>query len=311
MAGREKERESIIHFHRQVTLWARSTLDNRHRPADLSLCCGGVRCGFSRRLSITHLAVMEGDTASGAATPYQVKQDEASRPTTPGGGLRKTGGTAIGYSGGLLPGQLALGCLAPVDGLLGFPQQQRSEDEEEGGGALLRACTGARGRSDAGTAVVASLPERSTFNEELQPEELLLVAPLPTASSWRRRSILCGRMAVTTLKFVWSTATATATLVGALLATLVFFWALYPVCTSCVRSRRSSSADSVTAAAAESGQSTLYINQLQVSGGGGEEQDLLTLRASRSKAKQVVRTRAESFVACRAVFVEKRAFAQT
>eukprot|EP00903_Cladosiphon_okamuranus_P019957 g18340.t2 len=148
-------------------------------------------------------------------------------------------------------------------------QQQRSKDEEEGGEALLHAYTGAGRQCDTGKAAVAGGPEGSTFNEEQPEEELLFIAPVPTASSTRgRRSILLrGRAAVATLKVVWSTATATAALVGALLATLVFFWALYPVCTSCVRSRRSKSAALVgAAAAAESGRSTLYINQLQVIG---------------------------------------------
>ena len=140
---------------------------------------------------------------------------------------------------------------------------------------MLCAGAGAGGLSDAGTTVVASVPTDATFSEiNLEPGEglmMMFVVPLPTASSWRRRSILCGRTAMAALKFAGSTATVTVTLAGALLATLIFFWALYPVCTSCVRSRRTIS-PALTTAGGESGRSTLYINQLQVSQGGREGQ---------------------------------------
>lgn len=232
----------------------------------------------------THVTRMEGDAAAVAATSSQVKQGEALRPTSLGSGSGKTTvGKENRSSGVLLPGQLALGCPAPMDGLLVFPQQLWG-DEEDGGGSLLCASAGTGGLSDAGVAAVASAPQDTTFNQQIRPEELLLVAPLPTASC-RRRWILCGRTVMATLKFVWSTATVTATLVAALLATLIFFWALSPVCTSCVRSsRRSNSAALATATAAvESGWSTLHINQLQVSPGYGVgPRSLLTLRARRT-----------------------------
>eukprot|EP00752_Nemacystus_decipiens_P003459 g3194.t1 len=218
---------------------------------------------------------MEGGAAAGAISSSHAKHDEASWPTRPGTGSGR--GKAIGMEttttagrGVLSAGQLALGCPAPMDGLLGFPQQQLSEDEEEGGAGLLCASAVAAGaRNGAGTAaVVASVPKEPTFNENPEPVEELLtaVAPLPTASSsWSRRSVLCGRTTVAALKLVWSTGTATATLAGALLATLVFFWALYPVCTSCVRRPRNANSAALTTAG-ERGWSTLYINQLQVIG---------------------------------------------
>lgn len=246
---------------------------------------------------------MKGDAAADAVFSSQAKQDEASWSTSPGGGWGKAVGNkeSTAGSGVLLPGQLALGRPAPMDGLLGFPQQQLSDDEEEGGAGVLRASTVAGGRSDAGTPVVASVPEDTTFNENLEPEELLFVAPLATASSWRRRAILCGRTGMATLKFVWSTATATAVLVGALLATLIFFWALYPVCTSCVRPRRANSAAVTTAG--ESGRSTLYINQLQVSRGGAGQgnRTLLALRAGRTESSNIggVDNGLESFLECK------------
>lgn len=77
----------------------------------------------------------------------------------------------------------------------------------------------------------------------------------------------CGAV-LTVLRFAVSTVLATIWTVLGLVALLYWFWALFPVCTTCQRVR----SVSVPAAAAggggsstEAGRSTLYVNQLQVS----------------------------------------------
>lgn len=268
---REKEREGQLPFHRQVTLWARSPSTPFLETGGVVASLSGVRCRVRRRLSITHTgAEMEDDAAAGAVSPSQAIQGEVTGPTSAGSGRGKTvRKVKESGSSGVILGQLAL---APMDGHLVYPQQQQlSEDEEEGGGAFL--CSSARSgeRSDAGTAAVTSAPkDDTTFEQHLRPNDLFLVAPPSTASSsCSRRWILCGRTVMAMLKFVWSTATVTMTLIAALLATLVFFWALSPVCTTCVRSskRSNSAAAAIIESGMESGRSSLYINQLQVSHG--------------------------------------------
>ncbi|CAN0249689.1 unnamed protein product [Ectocarpus sp. 4 AP-2014] len=144
--------------------------------------------------------------------------------------------------------------LAPssLDGSLVSPQHELWRDEEEGSDYLLRACSSTAGRSDNSGTESAGTGCR--------------FPPLFIFSSWRTRwPAVCGRRLMAALKFVWSTAVVTVTSFLALLAVAIFFWALSPVCTSCVRSSGQLSS-SVVPAAEEQGTSILYINQLQVIG---------------------------------------------
>lgn len=226
-------------------------------------------------------------------------------PNISGGGGEKK--TAVAYtgvtrtSGALLPRQVALppsrypapptttaAMTSTHQGLLLLPQQQQQQtkqhglsarDEETGGARLLSSSAGAAGRrsDDPRTAMVANF-QNNIINQQQQAltaapsagDDLLSVATPPGGYSCRRLRGVCGRALVASLNFVWSTATVTVTLVAALLAILITFWALSPVCTTCVRSSRRVRSSSNTGAAAtadESGWSTLYINQLQVSQG--------------------------------------------
>ncbi|CAM9998141.1 unnamed protein product [Ectocarpus sp. 12 AP-2014] len=144
--------------------------------------------------------------------------------------------------------------LAPgsLDGSLVSPQHELWRDEEEGSDCLLRACSSTAGRSDNSGTTSAGSGYR--------------FPPLVAFSSWRtRRPAVCGRRLMAALNFAWSTAVVTVTSFLALLAVVIFFWALSPVRTSCVRSSGQLSS-SVVPAADEQGTSTLYINQLQVIG---------------------------------------------
>lgn len=70
------------------------------------------------------------------------------------------------------------------------------------------------------------------------------------------------------LRFAKSTASFALTLLGAAMAILIMFWALFPVCTSCLRTHAVLPPRGRTAGGVEeTGWSTLYINQLQVSEG--------------------------------------------
>ncbi|CAM9955126.1 unnamed protein product [Ectocarpus sp. 6 AP-2014] len=144
--------------------------------------------------------------------------------------------------------------LAPssTDDSLVSPQHELSRDEEEGNHCMLRVCSSTAGRSDNSGTESAGAGYR--------------FPPLFAFSSWRTRwPAVCGRRLLAALKFAWSTAMVTVASFLALLAVTIFFWALSPVCTSCVRSS-GQLPSSVVPAADEQGTSTLYINQLQVIG---------------------------------------------
>ena len=162
-----------------------------------------------------------------------------------------------------------------MDGFHVVPQQEEQEklsvDEEEGSGRSL-AFSAAPGR-DAGTAALVDVQSEVSLLNDRQhhqlpsgvvvDEELLIP---PSVTRCRKRSVACGRRTLAALRFVFSTAKITVALFAAFLAILVTFWALTPLCTSCVRSRDGPTSR-VGPAADESGWSTLRINQLQVSGG--------------------------------------------
>lgn len=81
----------------------------------------------------------------------------------------------------------------------------------------------------------------------------------------------CCSSVLTMLRFGFSTVTAAVTLLLMGMAVLITFWALFPVCTRCRHHYRGAAAERSVAAAAgdgsleETGWSTLYINELQVS----------------------------------------------
>ncbi|CAB1118253.1 unnamed protein product [Ectocarpus sp. CCAP 1310/34] len=144
--------------------------------------------------------------------------------------------------------------LAPsgLDDSLVSPQHELWRDEEEWSDCLLRACSTTAGRSDTSSTGSAGAGYR--------------FPPIVAFSSWRTRWLaVCGRRLMAALNFAWSAAVVTVTSFLALLAVAIFFWALSPVRTSCVRSSGQLSS-SVVPAADEQGTSTLYINQLQVIG---------------------------------------------
>ncbi|CAM9359301.1 unnamed protein product [Ectocarpus fasciculatus] len=146
--------------------------------------------------------------------------------------------------------------LAPssLDGSPVFPRHELSRDEEEGNECLFRACSSTAERSENSGA-------GSTGGARVDHFPPLFL------SLWRTRwTAICGRRVMVALKFVWSTAMVTVTSFFALLAVAIFFWALSPVCTSCVRSSGQPTTLSVVPTADEQGTSTLYINQLQVIG---------------------------------------------
>lgn len=155
---------------------------------------------------------------------------------------------------------------APLAGLLSFPQQDRGlswEGEEEEGFSLSSSAR----RSELSPAAAESVQKYTALDGDRHHEsadELLPLSDPFTIVSCRRWWGFCEERAMSALRFVWTTMTVTITLIAAFLAILTTFWALSPICTSCVRSSRRSNSGNAVTTADERGWSTLRINQLQV-----------------------------------------------
>ncbi|CAM9318805.1 unnamed protein product [Scytosiphon promiscuus] len=174
-------------------------------------------------------------------------------------------------SGALSTVQLApCARVTPRAGLLACPQQDRefSWEEEEGEGSYLGASARQSGSSTvaAGGVQKYTALARESDHAPSSAEELVPLSDPSATVSCRRWWRICGERTASALRFVWTTMTVTITLIAAFLAILTTFWALSPVCTSCVRSSRRPNSEHAVMTLGETGWSTLRINQLQVIG---------------------------------------------
>lgn len=157
----------------------------------------------------------------------------------------------------------ALYAAAPIEGsaLVGCPG-----DEEGGMWCSIGAAPGGNGCCKLSVNVDILQPATTITGTTPQspPVDPDTLTQLQVDSSTYRERWVCGRVRAA-LRFAKSTASFALTLLGAAMAILITFWALFPVCTSCLRTHAVLPTQGGTPARlGETGWSTLYINQLQV-----------------------------------------------
>lgn len=236
------------------TMERRQLVDRSDDPTDTGVqrCCSRSR----------------GEPGTGASTSTPGPDDDAHVRAAPRYHLRVATPEQRKYTG--LPP--ALYAAAPIEGsaLVGCPG-----DEEDVMWCSIGASPGVKGccklsenvdNFHPATAITGTAPQSLPGG----PETL---TQLQVDSSTYRGRWVCGRVRAV-LRFAKSTASFALTLLGAAMAILIMFWALFPVCTSCLRTHAVlPTQGGTTTSGGETGWSTLYINQLQVREGGRKSRD--------------------------------------